>query len=465
MAAGTDNTAKKKKSHHINVGMIIFLIIFLYIVFSVYSYFGREQIGFYEVVQGSIVRQQSYEGFAIREERAINADSSGYIHFYIPEGQRAAAKSNVYTIDETGALEGYLSSHPELSRELGREELMLIRQRLSSYSQRMQDTDFSSIYELKSGLDATMLEFSGIGDADNLELVLSQLDISYHNAKAPSSGVLSYTVDGYEGLGIQDIDGELFKTEQYQKRTTRAGELVEGGTAVYKLISSPEWSIVFPVSQEDRARLQDVQRLGIRFLSTGERAEAELSMFSGKDNAVYARLSLNTLMERYAGERYIQFEIINKDRVGLKLPLSSVIDKEFYTIPRDFLRTRDGTAGFLRRNADGSGYEFVETEIYRIDERYCYLNIPADQAAASGIKTNDILVKEEGSQSYSVGPTKALQGVYNINKGYCVFRQVIAVEQNESYMIAEENTDYGITVYDHIVLNASMVQEGQLIYR
>ena len=40
---------------NINVGMIIFAIIFLYLIFSVYTYLKREKIQFYEVVDLSLI--------------------------------------------------------------------------------------------------------------------------------------------------------------------------------------------------------------------------------------------------------------------------------------------------------------------------------------------------------------------------------------------------------------------------
>lgn len=36
---------------------------------------------------------------------------------------------------------------------------------------------------------------------------------------------------------------------------------------------------------------------------------------------------------------------------------------------------------------------------------------------------------------------------------------------NGEYYIIEKGTKYGLSVYDHIVLNASTVTEGQIIYQ
>ena len=52
---------------NINVGMIIFFIIFIYLVFSVYTYLKREKIQFYEVVDGGIVNNRIYNGLILRD--------------------------------------------------------------------------------------------------------------------------------------------------------------------------------------------------------------------------------------------------------------------------------------------------------------------------------------------------------------------------------------------------------------
>ena len=47
-----------RKPLNINVGMIIFAMIFVYLSFSVYTYLRRDQVQFYEVVEGSIVNNK-----------------------------------------------------------------------------------------------------------------------------------------------------------------------------------------------------------------------------------------------------------------------------------------------------------------------------------------------------------------------------------------------------------------------
>lgn len=59
--------------------------------------------------------------------------------------------------------------------------------------------------------------------------------------------------------------------------------------------------------------------------------------------------------------------------------------------------------------------------------------------------------------------TDELTGVYNINKGYAVFKQINILSQNDDYTIVETGTTYGVALYDHIALDGSSVVENQTI--
>ena len=56
-----------------------------------------------------------------------------------------------------------------------------------------------------------------------------------------------------------------------------------------------------------------------------------------------------------------------------------------------------------------------------------------------------------------------MTGVYNINKGYAVFKQISIISQNDDYTIVDPKTAYGISLYDHIALNGDSVHENDII--
>ncbi len=60
---------------------------------------------------------------------------------------------------------------------------------------------------------------------------------------------------------------------------------------------------------------------------------------------------------------------------------------------------------------------------------------------------------------------KSLKGVYNINKGYAVFKQIDILAQNNKYTIVDTGTSYGVALYDHIALDGSKIKENQLVVK
>ena len=88
-----------------------------------------------------------------------------------------------------------------------------------------------------------------------------------------------------------------------------------------------------------------------------------------------------------------------------------------------------------------------------------------DMGEKSPFQAGMVLIKPDSDDRYQIGPTDSLEGVYNINKGYAVFKQIEILNSNEEYCTIKKGMSYGLSVYDHIVLNAETVQEGDLIYQ
>ena len=76
----------------------------------------------------------------------------------------------------------------------------------------------------------------------------------------------------------------------------------------------------------------------------------------------------------------------------------------------------------------------------------------------------DYIIRPDSNEKYPISKQAALIGVYNINKGYADFKQITILYQNEEYAIVKSNTEYGLSVYDHIVLKGDTVNENDFIY-
>jgi len=450
---------------NINVGMMIFAIIFVYMVFSVYTYIKKDKIQFYEVVEGNIVNDHEYTGIILRDETVYYTDRAGYINYYIREGKRAGIGTRIYSIDETGSMSAFLEENPEANVTLTDANVSDIKRQLSSFSMKWSDLQFDEMYDLQSTLEAAIIEYVNFNALGSLDSLMEQSGALFQQVKAPSSGVVSYAIDGFEGTEASQITEESFVRSGYAKAITKAGQLIEKDAPVYKLITSDNWSIVFLLSEDAAAEYTGKDQLHVTFGSNELETDGAFSMFTGADGKTYGKLDFNQYMVQFVGDRYVRFEIDSDHVSGLKIPVTAVTEKNFYLVPTDYL-TQGGDSsdsGFMKETYSESGTSvvFVPTTIYYSTDEYCYIDMSED----SEWKAGDYLVKPDSSERYQIGPSASLQGVYNINKGYAVFKQIEILNSNDEYYAIRKNMDYGLSVYDHIVLNADTVYEGQLIYQ
>ncbi|WP_455650623.1 HlyD family efflux transporter periplasmic adaptor subunit [Enterocloster citroniae] len=465
MAKKNKKVVRYKRPLNINVGMIIFAIIFLYLVFSVYTYLKREKIQFYEVVDGGIVSNRMYTGLILREEQVRNADRSGYINYYLREGKRASVGSRIYSLDETGSLEELLKDNAEAGNSLSDDSLSDLKKQLTSFVLSFRDQDFSSIYDARYSLEASVMEYSSFSALDQLDKLAQESGAVFEQVRTDVSGVVSYGFDNYETVTTADIEAASFNRDTYVKTLNKSGKLIDSGSPAYKIITSENWSIVFPLTEEDASLYSDKTTLRVIFRDYSMSAPASYSTFTGKDGASYGKLDFTKYMEQFISDRFIDFEIKTEQTDGLKIPASAVTEKSFYLIPIDYM-TQGGDSsesGFNKEvyTENGSSVVFVPTTIYYSDDEFFYVDMNEEE----GFKAGDYVVKPSSSERYQIGRTASLKGVYNINKGYTIFKQIDILDSNNEFYTIRRNMTYGLSVYDHIVLDASMVEEGQLLYQ
>ncbi len=450
---------------NINVGMIIFALIFVYMIFSVTAYIRRDKIQFYEVQEGSIVNNKDYTGFILRQEEVKNADRSGYVNYYVREGKRASVGTRVYSIDETGSIATVLAENSADNATLTPENLSELKKQLTVFSLTYDNNQFRSVYDTKYALEAEVMEYMNFNALDNLGGLKEQAGINFEQITADQAGIVSYGVDSYEGLQPSEISETVFDRSEYTKTITKSGKLIEKGAPVYKIITSDLWSVVFPMSEEDAKAYGGKSSLTVVFSGRNLKASGNFSVLTGTDGKTYGKLDFDKYMVQFASDRYLDFEIVTDRVEGLKIPVSAVATKNFYLVPAEYM-TQGGDStetGFNKEvySDSGTSVVFVPAEIYYSEGDNYYIEMGAED----GFKAGDYIVKPDSADRYQIGTSASLQGVFNINKGYAVFKQIDVLASNDEYYTVKKNMTYGLAVYDHIVLNAAMVHEGELIYQ
>ncbi len=145
---GNKKVVKFKKRRSINIGVIVFIIMFVYIAINVYIYFTKDQLSIYEVHTGTTAVDNRITGMILREEKIINTDKTGYVTYYQKEGARIAKKAQVYSINENGQMIDMISSG-EADIDLTEKNNDEIRHDLTSFHNNFSDSDFSYVYKFE----------------------------------------------------------------------------------------------------------------------------------------------------------------------------------------------------------------------------------------------------------------------------------------------------------------------------
>ena len=453
-------TYKNKKE--LNLGLLLFAVVFIYLVVTVVMYLTGENISVYEVRKGSIVKDNSYTGLIIRQESAVMTEAAGYINYYQNENTKVKAGTYIYALspeklDTSKASEEDTAAAAELNPEI---QAGIIFQ-IQNFNENYHPEDFSAVYPLKNEISASLQEAFSSRCTDHLSTLISESGFDVTSYATPQDGVVAFTVDGYESLTKDTFTKENFDRSVYESTVLSDQMKAEQGSPAYRLITSENWSVIVPLDKETAEDLkkEEVTSIRVRIDKDSETLWADFSVLS-KDGDYYGCLDFDNSMIRYAEDRYLNVELILEDESGLKIPKSSVVEEKFFVIPEDYITNGGNSSsdGVMVKNKNGE-VEFHAIDIYGSaeDGEVC--------VSRDDIKEGTVLVKPEASETYTIGKTKSLQGVYNINKGYAVFKRVTILCENDEYYIVREGDSYGLYNYDHIVQNGSSVSSEEVVFQ
>lgn len=266
---------------------------------------------------------------------------------------------------------------------------------------------------------------------------------------------------------------EDFDQNAYHETDLKTKDAVSAGEDVYTIITDERWSLLIPLSEKQAVKLADRTAIRVKFLKDDMTQSGDFSIVE-IDGSKYGKIDFNKGLVRYATDRFLEIELVTNTVSGLKIPLSSIVTKEFFTIPSSFSTVNEDSQqeGFLveETNSDGERVTaFKTTPIYASVEQPNSGTQEAEPLYMYYIEKNafeegDVILSSNGTSKYVIGDTAILEGVYCINQGYAVFRRIEILDQNEEYAIVRKGTTYGLARYDHIVKNADDVKEEDILY-
>ena len=136
------------------------------------------------------------------------------------------------------------------------------------------------------------------------------------------------------------------------------------------------------------------------------------------------------------------------------------MEKPYYEIPSTCITTgaNSTSAGVIVVDKNGNG-KFTILENYYLDEDKGTAYISQEE-----FPQGTVLIQPDSEERLTLTETTGIKGVYNVNKGYAVFKQIHILCESDEYYIVESGNSYGLANYDHIALVGKDVRENDIVY-
>ncbi len=429
-------------------------VILIYVLVVVISAARRKPVTIYQVSKSDVNNNIVLTGLAIREETLISSAKAGYSCYYIREGEKVKKNSVVCTVDSTGKVYSAIEDAEAYDNLLTKEDYQDIRNLISLYKSSYRDVDFYDVYTFETNVDSKVLELTS-------ELLMQQATdsgLSLASVTTPKSGVVAYYTDGFETFDPTKLSAESFDRSKYDRKTLNSGEMIQAGATIIKVVPNETWHIYAPITQDQINEISEDEYVTIRLNAESYTTTMPYQIINGSDG-LYIDITISKFMNNFISERYLSVEILLADDTGLKVPNSSLVDKDIYKIPLEYFKGEDHDfliVNYLAEDDSRKDKEVFPT-VYKTDDKYAYVD-PGTFEGTDVIKNIDT----GNTIAVSLIETDKLKGVYSANRGAAEFRMIEIVKTIDEFTLIEGGGE--LSPYDNIVLDSSKVTENQVLY-
>lgn len=464
--AKDSNIVRFRTRREVNIGLVVAFGVLVLLVINIYRYMTSTHLSLYEVQEGSAGSEVTTTAMILRDETVYRTKQAGYLNYYYREGARVAKGERVYSLNDSSSWKDLLNLEEE-NATLTENDLQRLKERLRRFAADYTDVAFGACYELREEFLSDYLRYQDISMLDALSGQLSDTG-GIQTVYSEQSGTITYFSDAYDGYTKEQITGAEFTEEN---RTVPERSKATGISAIdsfaYKLVTTEQWQLVIQIEEDALKCLQEKgSTVTFRILGDSEVYEKAYEVFSA-GNRTFLFVNMNRYGNDYLSERFVEITLLLTAEEGLKIPRTSVVEKELYQIPERFVIAGGGEADSIgismERFDEESGeimpdYQKISPLFY---ENGYYYVAKEDFDSARYINSAGLGVEPERAMLFSF--ITSMEGVYNMNKGYAVFKRIERLTDVEDYILVKAGLPGGVALYDHIVLDVSAVTKDVIL--
>ena len=344
---------QKKQNFKLNIKlliasviMLIFIICFAYNIIALFV----NPTDTFMIENGKISSSEQAVGYIIREEKLFQGENyKNGISQIKTEGQRVAKGDPIfryYTNNEENLtkkiaeLDIQIQDALEQSSNIYSSDIASIDSQIEEKLEQVSSTNKrTDILEYKKEINASLTkkakltgELSPAGSYIK-ELISKrskyeeQLNSGSEYIESTISGLVSYKVDGLEEV-LTPNSFENITTEYLSNLKLKTGEMVAGSDESGKIVNN-YYCYIATIVESEESKDVDVNDSFQLVLSTGDEIKAKVDYVSNQDDGSKLIIfKITDCVEKLISYRKISFEIVWWKASGLKVPNSSIVEKD-----------------------------------------------------------------------------------------------------------------------------------------
>jgi len=440
-----------------------------------------------------MIEPRSVTGIIIRDEHVYYAEMAGSVGFRVQENERVYVGAGVATIQEPSIVRAaarHLSvvenqamdiqyrrtaisvTNAEVQR-LNGHMVNMVNGRIHNFS----SLNLSEVYLLRDDLNQVINTrnqiniVDGVAARDSLgrdqELHSAMMDAYSRNVYAGVSGIMSRRIDGWESQWTLSSISSLTREDVNQSiefDTLVPQQDVQPGDSVFKIVGNI-WYIAayMPNDLIEDFTVGHTHTIYLRNASTDNYEPHSLRIQSIDYGISYSLVVFRNTRHviDFLNQRNVSIRISSGIQQGLKLPDTAIATRQHYRIPTDYIYGI--TERYVLLFAE-TGNVPVPVSIDEYTDYYVY--VPASQGLAVG----SILVPRSYQDPHlrlSEEHLHLRHGVYVEVWGVADFTMINMGESSPTagYVLLDPVLNPGISEFVHIVIDASRVEDGQILRR
>ncbi|MTI69912.1 MAG: HlyD family efflux transporter periplasmic adaptor subunit [Firmicutes bacterium] len=409
-----DRVRKRKRRKKFRI--ILVSTILLYFLFRLMPTLYASGEKTFTVKRDTLKVSHKTQGIILKNEKIYNSRNKGKINYFVSEGTKVSAGTKVVEVLNNNAnelkkqlkqIDEKISKYKDanINKKLFNEDIKKTNEKINNIVNEIKDNiennNYEKIVKLKQDLK-NIIEKKNLvsGDSTYLKVELNRLleNRKELNKKITSinkgyytkqSGIVSYNFDGLENIfnieNMLNITPNRFKILQMEKNKVRNSDNIEVGQPLFKVCDNFKWFIVTKLRSDSINFLKEGNNVDIHFLDEDSYINAKVVKISQNNNEKVLIFEFDTYFYDFYDKRYVDIEIIEKNKQGLKIPKTSIV-------------LRDGIKGVYVNNMDNI-IRFRPIKIISenreyaiVDENYIELEIDNEKKKLKSIVMYDEIV-------------------------------------------------------------------------